>query len=296
MHDVAASNISVNIEMAVIGAPKSVGCWAKVVTTSNLLTQLLFRDYPMRNTTKFAATVLASLAFLGGCATTSQVANPVAPAAPAETATSAETAAPAPTKTQSAATLARFREGEIRDYQGTQLDPAIAARDNSIKGVQHVDLADYRLTVTGLVANPEELTYEQVTAMEPYERLITLNCIEGWSSTVLWKGTRLMELIDAAQPAPEVNTVIFHAVDGYTTSLPLEMIKDRDLILAYDANGLPLPEQMGFPFIVVAEDNIGYKWARWVTEIELSDDENYQGYWESRGYANDADIRGKYGQ
>jgi DMSO/TMAO reductase YedYZ molybdopterin-dependent catalytic subunit len=43
---------------------------------------------------------------------------------------------------------------------------------------------------------------------------------------------------------------------------------------------------------VVAEDKFGYKWARWVTRIELTDDEDYEGYWESRGFSNDADIRG----
>jgi len=185
----------------------------------------------------------------------------------------------------------RFREGEIREYEGARLDPAIAARDNSIKGAQQVDLANYRLKVTGEVESPLELQYKDVLALDPYERKITLYCVEGWSSTVLWKGSRIMDIIDAAHPLPTANTVIFHAIDGYTTSLPLEMIEDRDLILAYGANGLDLPVEMGYPFIVVAEDNAGYKWARWVTEIELSDDENYQGYWESRGYPTNADLQ-----
>jgi DMSO/TMAO reductase YedYZ molybdopterin-dependent catalytic subunit len=47
---------------------------------------------------------------------------------------------------------------------------------------------------------------------------------------------------------------------------------------------------MGYPFIVVAEEKLGYKWARWVTRIELSEDPDYQGYWEQRGYDNTADI------
>ncbi|MEA4806223.1 MULTISPECIES: molybdopterin-dependent oxidoreductase [Acetobacterium] len=60
--------------------------------------------------------------------------------------------------------------------------------------------------------------------------------------------------------------------------------------MAYAANGVALPASMGFPFIVVAEDKLGYKWARWVSEIELSSDENYKGYWEKRGYDNDATV------
>jgi DMSO/TMAO reductase YedYZ molybdopterin-dependent catalytic subunit len=53
---------------------------------------------------------------------------------------------------------------------------------------------------------------------------------------------------------------------------------------------LTLPDATGYPFIVVAEDKFGYKWARWVTHITLSDDPDYQGYWESRGYDNTADV------
>lgn len=61
-------------------------------------------------------------------------------------------------------------------------------------------------------------------------------------------------------------------------------------MLAYSSNGITLPPSMGFPFIVVAEDKLGYKWARWVKEIELSDDPTYNGFWESNGFPNEADV------
>ena len=50
-----------------------------------------------------------------------------------------------------------------------------------------------------------------------------------------------------------------------------------------------LPER-GFPFQLVAESKWGYKWIKWIKEIELSDDENYKGFWESRGYSNSGDL------
>jgi len=244
----------------------------------------------MFNKTKCAMALATAIFVSAGCAASPNSGTESAPNTLTSDTANPEVNTAAPVDKREQARLARFREGEVREYEGARLDPAIVEYDNSITGVQQVDLASYRLAVTGLVDNPEELTYDDVLALDPYERKITLNCVEGWSATVLWKGARLMDIIAAAGPAPEVNTVIFHAVDGYTTSLPLEMIKERDLILAYDANGLPLPEQMGFPFIVVAEDNAGYKWARWVSEIELSDDENYKGYWETRGYPTDAAL------
>lgn len=188
------------------------------------------------------------------------------------------------------ATAARYRTGEVREYQGKLLEPAIGPRDNSITGVQTVDIESYRLTVDGLVNEPLEMTYDEVIALTPYERLITLYCVEGWEASILWKGVRIADLFDKADVQSDAVTVIFHATDGYTTSLPLDTVLSRDLILAYQSNGLPLPPEMGFPFIVVAEDKLGYKWARWVTRIELSSDPDYLGYWEQVGYSNEAEV------
>jgi len=191
----------------------------------------------------------------------------------------------------SGATRARYRKGEITEYNGARLDPAIGPRDNSIKGVQRVNIANYRLEITGLVENPLVLKYEEVLALEPYERKITLYCVEGWDATVLWEGVRIMEIIDMAKAGAKANTLIFYGVDGYTTSLPLQTVKDKDLIMAYRANGLDLPPELGYPFIVVAEDKQGYKWARWVNRIELSDIQGYMGFWELNGYNNEADVQ-----
>ena len=55
-------------------------------------------------------------------------------------------------------------------------------------------------------------------------------------------------------------------------------------------NGLVLPPERGFPFQLVAESKFGYKWVKWITEIEVSDDAEYLGYWERRGYSNEADV------
>jgi DMSO/TMAO reductase YedYZ molybdopterin-dependent catalytic subunit len=193
--------------------------------------------------------------------------------------------------TISSATLSRYRENEIRDYQGVRLDPAIGPSDNSISGVQHVDINNYQLSITGLVSKPVVLTYDEVLKLTAVERLITLHCVTGWQATILWRGVQLSEIFNLATIKPEANTVIFLCADGYTTSMPISTIIDNKLIMAYSSNGLPLPDEMGFPFIVVAEDKFGYKWARWVNQIQLSADSNYKGYWESRGYDNEAALK-----
>jgi DMSO/TMAO reductase YedYZ molybdopterin-dependent catalytic subunit len=107
---------------------------------------------------------------------------------------------------------------------------------------------------------------------------------------LLWEGTKINDLLQQADVLPAARVVIFHAYDGYTTSLPLQYLKEKDLLLAYKINGVVLPPDRGFPFQLVAEDKWGYKWIKWITRIELSDDENYKGYWERSGYSNDGSL------
>jgi len=180
---------------------------------------------------------------------------------------------------------------EIREYEGTDLSSITDFRENSIKGPQHIDIENYRLKVDGLVENPLEYTLEKATDNhQGYQKVVTLNCVEGWSVRILWEGVLIEDLIEEAEASPEANTVIFHAYDGYTTSLPLAYVTGQDIMLAYKMNGVVLPPERGAPFQLVAESKWGYKWIKWVTRIELSDDPDYKGYWESRGFSNDADL------
>lgn len=175
---------------------------------------------------------------------------------------------------------------EVLQYQGQRLDSVNAFRENSIKGPQNVDIAKYQLTVGGLVAAPATYTYDEVVSKETtYTKVVRLDCVEGWSVTILWEGVLLSDIIDKSGPAAEATTVVFTGVDGYTTSLPLSFIRDRKILLAYKMNDIVIPPERGYPFMVAAEDHWGYKWAKWVTKIELSNDPKYLGYWEQRGYS-----------
>ncbi|HSL85386.1 MAG TPA: molybdopterin-dependent oxidoreductase [Bacteroidales bacterium] len=184
----------------------------------------------------------------------------------------------------------RYSENEIRDYKGVRLDPSIGPRDNSIRGIQRVDMESYSLKITGLVENELEYSYDDVLAFPDYQKLITLYCVEGWDATILWKGVLITDLLRDAELQTEGKILIFRCHDGYTTSLPLKEIEDKEMILAYSSNGEVLSEPMGYPFIVVAEDKLGYKWARWLVEVEVSDEVDYEGTWEKAGYDNEADV------
>jgi len=180
---------------------------------------------------------------------------------------------------------------EIREYEGQDLSSISAFRENSIKGPQDVDVSTYRLTITGLVNTEKKYSYEEIIgSYKTYKKVITLHCVEGWKATILWEGILLKDIISDSVVNPSANTVIFHAYDGYSTSLPLDYIFNNNIMIAYKMNNVTLPQERGFPFQLVAESKWGYKWIKWITTIELSDNADYRGFWESRGYSNEADL------
>lgn len=185
----------------------------------------------------------------------------------------------------------RLYPGEILEYEGQDLSSINDFRENSIRGPQTINVSSYSLAITGLVNDTIEYTYDDIlNNFQKYQKVTTLNCVEGWSVTILWEGFLLEEILDNADISPESIVVIFRAYDGYSTSLPLDYIKNQDILLAYKMNNIVLPPERGFPFQLVSESKYGYKWIKWITEIELSTDADFKGYWETRGFSNDADI------
>jgi DMSO/TMAO reductase YedYZ molybdopterin-dependent catalytic subunit len=181
---------------------------------------------------------------------------------------------------------------EIREYRGEKLGSTKDFRENSIKGAPDVDTRKYRLTVDGLTEEKASFTYSELQTKPHVKRLVEIHCVEGWTVKALWEGIPVKEIFKAAPPKTEAVTVIFHGADGYNTSLPLKEVMERDLIIADRINGITLPRDQGYPFILVAQDKWGYKWARWITRIELSADVNYRGYWEKEGFNRQGDQKG----
>lgn len=183
-----------------------------------------------------------------------------------------------------------IEEVEVNQYEGEKLGSIKDFRENSIRGVQEIDLEDYRLTVEGLVEKNKEYKYSELQNKKHIKKVVTLNCVEGWSVKALWEGIPLEVILEEAEVKPEANTVILYAADGYSTSLSLSFVLDNNIMIADKLNGVQLPPRQGFPFQLVAEQKWGYKWIRWIERIELSTDTDYQGFWESRGYSDSGNV------
>lgn len=185
-------------------------------------------------------------------------------------------------------------EIEATEFQGVKLTPINQQRNNGLKGTQYIDRDTYVLTVDGLVDNPLQLSYDDLVAYPQQDRLMDLDCVEGWNFTAKWTGPALKDIFTDTKVQPEALIVIFYTIDvpvGYT-SLDLDYIMENDIIIALKDNDITLSPARGFPFQVAAMSKFGYKWAKWVDRIELSSDTSFRGYWETAGYNNNADVDG----
>jgi hypothetical protein len=159
----------------------------------------------------------------------------------------------------------------------------------SIGSSPHIDIGLWVLKVDGLVENPLNLSFENITAFSMVSEIVTLKCVDGPKGTANWTGVRLKAVLDMAGLKENATEVVFYGADGYSSSLTIEDASEQDVILAYEMNEEPLPVDQGYPLRIVAPGKYGYKWVKWITHIEIID-YDYKGYWESRGWDDEADI------
>ncbi|MDG6244074.1 MAG: molybdopterin-dependent oxidoreductase [Methanolobus sp.] len=181
--------------------------------------------------------------------------------------------------------------GEASEFEGQMLTPISKQRNNAIEGIQYIDRDSYELHIYGLVERPVNLSYDRLLAYPSVIRFVRLDCVEGWGFDAKWTGVSLNTLLNETGVHSTATTVIFYSADGYSTGLDLDYLVENDIMLAYRINDVTLPADRGFPLQLVAEGKYGYKWAKWITSIEITD-ESYKGYWENVGYSNNADVGG----
>jgi DMSO/TMAO reductase YedYZ molybdopterin-dependent catalytic subunit len=152
--------------------------------------------------------------------------------------------------------------------------------------------ADYKLEVGGFVDAPTTLTMADLRAMPATRMTKDFQCVTGWRvNDVKWVGVRLSEVMDRAGVKEGAWGVRFVSFDGvYTETLSMEQARRDDVIVAYEMDGKPVSSAHGGPARLYVAPMYGYKSIKWLQTIELTETEPPVGYWEARGYDNDAWI------
>jgi DMSO/TMAO reductase YedYZ molybdopterin-dependent catalytic subunit len=156
--------------------------------------------------------------------------------------------------------------------------------------VPEIDTASWSLSIKGLVNNILILSIDDIKSMNSIEQYATLSCVSNkiggdLTSTALWKGVRLRDILAKAQVKQGVKYIAFRCYDGYDVGIPIESGLMDGTILAYEVNNIPLPNEHGYPLRAIVPGFYGMMNPKWITEIELVDS-TYEGFWQRKGWTN----------
>jgi sulfoxide reductase catalytic subunit YedY len=148
------------------------------------------------------------------------------------------------------------------------------------------NFVDWRLRVGGLVEQPVTLDLAALRSLaDRQSQRVLHNCVQGWSSVGEWSGLPLAALADLVRPLPQAKYICFltmqdndrdepasHGGGQFYETMDLELAYKPQTLLAYEMNGKPLPIQHGAPLRLRVETQVGFKMAKWITQIEFIND------------------------
>ena len=134
-----------------------------------------------------------------------------------------------------------------------------------------VNLAKWRLEISGKVNKPYKLSYSQILELPVIERKILMICPGVFANQGLWRGVSIWELLETAGIQEAVTHVTLRGAGSYSEKVDrfeLEYVRSNKVFLAYRVNGKVLPQKHGFPLRAVAEDIYGSDWTKYVYSVE----------------------------
>jgi DMSO/TMAO reductase YedYZ molybdopterin-dependent catalytic subunit len=197
-----------------------------------------------------------------------------------------------------------------REYSPADISPKFKPNGTLYPGGEdyedavNEDFVSWRLKVDGMVARPLSLSIPELRALPSRTQITRHDCVEGWSAIGQWTGVPVGLLLKAAGPFPQAKYAVFHCADNlegepakggeqapgqYYESLALVDAVHPQTLIAYGMNGRPLDVAHGAPLRLRVERQLGYKQAKYVQRIQLTDRLSglyggKGGYWEDRGY------------
>lgn len=177
-----------------------------------------------------------------------------------------------------------------------EITPVGAFYRQQFQSVADVDAATWTLTVDGLVDRPGTFTLDTLRGRPRAELMRTLECIGNpvggnQIGNAVWAGFWLDELLAEVGVRPEAVRARFEAEDGYETSAARSFIDRPGVLMAYEMNGAPLMPEHGYPLRILMPGLYGQKMPKWISRIEFIDDNDHRGYWEQKGWSEEATVK-----
>jgi DMSO/TMAO reductase YedYZ molybdopterin-dependent catalytic subunit len=136
-------------------------------------------------------------------------------------------------------------------------------------GAQRVDVARWRLRVSGAVRTPLSLDVAALSALPAEEHEYPLNCVTGWSATRRWRGVPVAALLDMAGADPRFGHVQVRSTSGYHWDHDRGHVLLRGALLVTHVDGVRLDDDHGFPARLLIPGLQGQSNVKWVDELTV---------------------------
>ncbi|OYZ90673.1 MAG: molybdopterin-binding protein [Xanthobacter sp. 17-67-6] len=152
-----------------------------------------------------------------------------------------------------------------------------------IEDVKPIDLATWKLELSGLISDKRPWTLDQVYALPEQEIIIKHICVEGWDYIGQWSGPNLRNFLTRIGADLNAKYVAFHGNDDYMECIDMPSALHPQTILATKYAGEPITDPYGAPLRLRTAVKLGFKNPKWIRAIEVTN--TYPGgFWEDQGF------------
>jgi DMSO/TMAO reductase YedYZ molybdopterin-dependent catalytic subunit len=148
-----------------------------------------------------------------------------------------------------------------------------------------VDFERWSLTVSGAVQKPGEYKLEQIQTLPRIRQNTRHICVEGWDVIGRFGGTRLSDFLKMIVADTSAKFVYVECADDYYETLDMETALHPQTLLCYEMYDRPLTREHGAPLRLSIPTKIGYKQAKYLTDLKITNVVERVGYWEDQGYS-----------
>jgi DMSO/TMAO reductase YedYZ molybdopterin-dependent catalytic subunit len=132
-----------------------------------------------------------------------------------------------------------------------------------------VDTGSFRLTVSGFVKNTLDLTYQELLSFPSTTQVVLLICHESHVDNARWTGVPVSLLLEKAGILDGAHEATVIALDRYSRTLPLDILKKDGTFVAYKVDDETIPLKHGYPLRLVVKGMYGENWVKWLRQIEI---------------------------
>jgi DMSO/TMAO reductase YedYZ molybdopterin-dependent catalytic subunit len=145
---------------------------------------------------------------------------------------------------------------------------------------------NWSLTVSGLVRKPGDYKLDQVQALPRYRQNTRHVCVEGWDVIGRFGGARLSDFLNLIGADTSARFIAVACADDYYETLDMATALHPQTLLCYEMYDQPLTRKHGAPLRLNVPTKVGYKQAKYLTDLKVTNVLDKVGYWEDQGYSS----------